>query len=125
MIADIVKIEDYLEGKATLDNGFLLNKGPGIGVSLNAEERHELIDKVWFSIYRWLEKNYSEFYNSENYQEAERVIREYNERITTLIESDQAMAGKYIEEIQDTAVDAILIVSLIKDERLEIDEKST
>lgn len=123
--ADIVKIEDYLEGKATLDNGFLLNKGPGIGVSLNAKERHELIDKVWFSIYRWLEKNYSEFYNSENYQEAERVIREYNERIITLIESDQAMAGKYIEDIQDAAVDAILrmLVSIIKDDRLEIDER--
>ena len=122
--SDIVKIEDYLEGKATLDHGLLLNKGPGIGVSLSVEERNELIDKVWFSIYRWLNLNYSEYYNSDNYQEAEKVIREYSERYNTYLKSEDILPSKYIEEIQDYATDAILrmVVSLVKDENVEFKE---
>lgn len=122
--SDIVKIEDYLEGRATLDHGMLLMKGPGIGVSLTEKERHELIDKVWFSIYRWLEKNYSEFYNSDNYKDAEKVIREYNERVTTYFKSEDIMSSRYIEEIQDYATDAILkmVVALTKDEHIDFNE---
>ena len=123
--SEIIKIEDYLKGKTELDHGFLLNKGPGIRVSLDPKEKHELIDKVWFSIYKWLEKNYSEFYNSENYKDAERVIREYNERITTFLKSEDIMTGKYIDEIQDYAVDAILrmLVALTKEDELIVNEK--
>ena len=122
--ADIVKIEDYLEGKATLDHGFLLNKGPGIGVSISTEERHELIDKVWFSIYTWLNNNYSEFYNSDNYKEAERAIRDYIDVFSNYLKTDKVMGGKYIEDIQDNAVDAILrmLVDIVKDDRIEINE---
>ena len=123
--SDIVKIEDYLEGRATLDHGLLLNKGSGIGVSLTPEERHELIDKVWFSVYRWLEINYSEFYNSENYKEAENVIREYYDKVSTYFKSEDLLTDKYIEEIQDYATDAIIrmIVSLVKDDSISINEE--
>lgn len=122
--SDIVKIEDYLEGKAILDHGLLLMKGSGIGVSLTEKERHELIDKVWFSIFRWLNYNYSEFYNSDNYKDAEKVIREYTEFATTYFRSDDIWPSKYIEELQDYAVDAILrvLVALTKDEHINIDE---
>lgn len=122
--SEIIKIEDYLEGKATLDHGLLLMKGPGIGVELTHEEKHELIDKVWFSIYRWLEKNYSEFYNSEQYKDADNIIREYHERFNFYEKSDDIMAGKYIDQIEDYAVDAILkmIVHLVEEDRLEYDE---
>lgn len=122
--SEIIKIEDYLEGKATLKSGFLLNNGPGIGVSLDVKEKHELIDKVWFSIFSWIQRNYSEYYNSEQYQQTEKVIREYIERFDLYEWSDSAFESKYIEELQDYAVDAILklIVSLYKEDKFEVKE---
>ena len=125
--SEFVKLEDYIEGKTELIYDRLLNRGPGIGVSLNTEERHELIDKVWFSIFTWVQKNYAEYYNSDNYKQTEQIIKDYHEYMAKYTVSSSMFEERYISEIQRKAVDAILgmLVTMYKEDVFEIKESTS
>lgn len=106
--ADIVKIEDYIEGKIENKNGILVNVGHGIQNEMTSAEKYQLIDKMWFDIDTWIQKNYKEYYESERYSEFTKVIRDYVERYSTLDLSSDVFTDRYIPELETEVVDAIL-----------------
>ena len=107
--SEIIKIEDAIQGMTT---------------GLTAKEKCRMIDKVWFDITTWLTKNYSEYYNSDNYKQVEKIIRDYKEHYTTLTMNSEEFNAEnhYIKEIDDYAVDAIvhMLVDLVYEEHVNI-----
>lgn len=107
--SEIIKIEDAIQGMTT---------------GLTAKEKCRMIDKVWFDITTWLTKNYSEYYNSDNYKQVEKIIRDYKEHYTTLTMNSEEFNAEnhYIKEIDDYAVDAIvhMLIDLVYEEHVNI-----
>lgn len=124
---DIVKIEDYIKN---------------MQVDMSHEERIKLIDKLWFDIHTWVQKNYAEFYCSERYADYARriehyldqfnqyhindVIRDEQTRFTTLEMNDRVFTEKYISEIESYAVDAIIrmLVDLSYEDEVALKEST-
>ena len=107
--SEIIKIEDAI------------NK---MNNNLTHKEKCKLIDKVWFDITTWLTKNYFEYYNSQNYQQVDKIIRDYHEMYSTLVLNSETFVDHYIEEIEDYAMDAIvhMLVDLVYNEHVSIIE---
>lgn len=105
--SEIIKIEDAINNMTS---------------KLSPKEKCRLIDKVWFDITTWLTKNYNEYYNSDNYKQTEKIIRDYVDRYSTLVLNSEEFVDHYIEEIDDYAVDAIvhMIVDLVYNEHVNI-----
>ena len=105
--SEIIKIEDAINNMTS---------------KLSPKEKCRLIDKVWFDITTWLTKNYNEYYNSDNYKQTEKIIRDYVDRHSTLVLNSEEFVDHYIEEIDDYAVDAIvhMIVDLAYNEHVNI-----
>ena len=124
--SELVRIEDQFRGKATLFGDRIVDSGPGIGVELSHEEKFKMIDKVWFDISRMVQKYYGEYYNSDNYRQADLRIHDTCERFATVQYGDQMFTEKYITELEDYAVDAILefLVSLYKEESVKLEEST-
>lgn len=130
--SELIKIEDIIGCPMKQVGDKLIHSGFGIHTSLSSEERHKLIDKVWFNVFSWVKKNYGEFYTVDSFRNTEEVISKYDalyaaaieyagkkipsyiglldsaERFSTLSVYDEQFTEKYIEQIQREAVDAIL-----------------
>ena len=77
-------------------------------VDISHSEKMKIIDKIWLDIDTWVQKNYQEYYNSDKYSELCSVIRDYKEFSTTITLSSKVFEERYIKEIEQLAVDAIL-----------------
>lgn len=122
--SELVKIEDAIGGKIEFKNGRYLYSGNGIDTDISFDERNALIDKVWLDISTWVYKNYPEYYNSTNYNQIDKVMRDYHERYSTFTMKDTMLSERYIDECQCIAIDAIvkMIVSMILTDHISIDE---
>lgn len=123
--SELIRVEDALGGKVENLYGLLLKRGNGLTTKISKEERSDIIDKVWFDISTWLKKNYQEFYNSDNYTQADLRIRDYADVFSTYVFNDKALSGRYIDSLESNAIDAILgvIVSIINSDNISINEK--
>ena len=108
--SELVRIEDAIHNMTS---------------SLTMKERHSLIDKIWLDISTWIQSEYSDYYNSDNYQEAKDRIKDYYEFVSTIDLNDSVFVSKY-EEIQDYTVEAILnmLVTLKYSERVSLSENT-
>lgn len=105
--SEYIKIEDWIAA----------NK-----VNLTHKEKSGILDKVWFSIDTWISKFYSEYYNNDNYSEAQNRIKDLYQYWSTMELSDIAMEEKYITQLERFAVDAILrvLVDFTLEDKYEI-----
>ena len=105
--SEYIKIEDWISA----------NK-----VNLTHKERSGILDKVWFSIDTWISKNYQEYYNNDNYSIAQNRIKDLYDYYSTLELSDIAMDEKYVTQLEQFAVDAILkvLVDFTLEDKYEI-----
>ena len=106
--SELVKIEDAIGGKIEFKNGRYLYSGNGIDTDISIDERNALIDKVWLDISTWVYKNYPEYYNSTVYNQADKVIRDYQEIYSIFTMKDNVFTEKSIDESQQIAVDSIV-----------------
>ena len=105
-----VQLIDHILLKYLLDKSELVRIEDAIGKitpSLTPKEVCRLIDKVWFEISTWLKQSYSDYYNSDQYEEAKDRIKDYLEYRSTLECIDEVL-DKRIQEHQTLAIDAIL-----------------
>ena len=118
--SEIIRIEDALGGKVENINGLLMKAGNGLTTNISHDEKMGLIDKVWFDISTWVKKNYKDFYNSDEYKESEKRIKDSMERYSTYTLSSNIFTEKYIREIENYAVDAILncLVTITKEDSM-------
>lgn len=122
--SELIKIEDQFRGKTTVFGDRLVDSGPGLGVEFSHEDRFKMIDKVWFDISRMVQKYYSEYYDSDNYRQADLRIHDTIERFVNIQVDDKVLEEKYITELEIYAVDVILdfLVSLTKEDKIELGE---
>ena len=122
--SEIVKIEDYIEGKIENIHGLLVKVGHGIQNTMTHSEKYKLIDKVWFDIDTWILKNYAEYYDSDRYSEFTKVLKDYSERYSTYNLSSDVFEERWIEEIEDYAVDALMkiLVDVYYIENIHLEE---
>lgn len=123
-----IQLIDHILLKYLLDKGEFIKIEDAIGENrgkLNPKERAELIDKVWFDIDTWVLKTYGEYYNNENYKEAQDRIKDIKEYFSTFDLGSHVFDENWIEDIEDFAVDAILklLVDLTLETRTNIVEK--
>lgn len=90
--SELIKIEDALGGTVKNINGKLINAGNGITNHLTHKERASMIDKVWFEISTWIKKNFTDFYNSDRYEQAAARIKESVNMTYTMTMADEAIA---------------------------------
>lgn len=78
---DIVKIEDWIKNNHT---------------ELTQKERLELLDKVYFAIYRFVEKHYNDYYDNEKYKDLTNIIREVIERFASYEFNDYSLQETFL-----------------------------
>lgn len=123
-----VQLIDHVLLKYLLDKSEIIKIEDAIGEAVskfNPKDKPNIIDKMWFDIDTWVLRNYPEYYNNDNYKEAQNRIKDLKEYFSTLTMSSYEFEDKYIQQLETMAVDGILkmLVDLQLSSKVDIVEK--
>lgn len=101
--SEVIKLED------------LINKSY---ISMEKDEKAELIDKIWMYIDTWVNKNLGDYYNQANYPDLSVVIRDF-------VASHYATFDTHDTDFEERINDEIyrMLVTMVLSTKVDIDDK--